>query len=101
MVEHKKYDLYGFRIKPKKNRSISVDNVNKKKTFTLIGLILFFIFILVILFTSLISSYIAWYCYANDLYQIRIVKTILAFIFSYLYIPYFILMRIILKKPCL
>ena len=101
MVEHKKYDLYGFRIKPKKKSYNKNDNINRKKTFTLVGLIFFFIFILVILFTSLISGYIAWYCYANDLYKIRVIKTILAFIFSYLYLPYFILMRIILKTPCL
>lgn len=101
MVEHKKYDLYGFRIKPKKRSYTKQDNIDRKKTFTIVGMLFFFIFILVILFTSMISSYIAWYCYANDIFNIRVVKTILAFIFSYLYLPYFILMRIILKKPCL
>ena len=103
MELNKKYDRYGFRIKPKKNNiKTSFNNLNStRNTFTILGLIMFFIFSLIFIFMMYISGYIAWYCYANDLPKFRIFKTILASLFCYLYLPYFVFMRIILKVPCL
>lgn len=102
MENHKKYDSYGFRIKPKKNVSKKVDEYQTtKKSIGIFTLILIFICLLVGLFLMSIAGYISWYCYANDLRYIRIGKTILASIFFYLYIPYFIFLRVVLKSPCL
>ena len=102
-MSNKKYDKYGFRKKPKvkaKNESKNKYD-NLKQTFTIIGLIGFFIFGVVTILMMFVSGFIAWNCYANDLHQIRLIKTFLAIIFCYLYIPYFIFLRIVLKSPCL
>jgi cytochrome b subunit of formate dehydrogenase len=105
-MNHKKYDIYGFRIKPKKSKNIySKNNIDKyketKKTFTILGLVCLFIFILFCIFLALLSGYISWNCYANDLKNIRIIKTIFAVLFFYFYLPYFVVLRIFLKVPCL
>ena len=102
-MENRKFDRYGFRIKPKKNNILSVNNNldTTKKTFTILGIIMILIFSLIFIFMMFISGYISWNCYANDLRQFRLIKTALAVIFCYLYLPYFIFMRIILRVPCL
>ena len=101
MVQHNKYDSYGFRIKPKKNNGNSSSNNTSNKSYSIIGLVVTFILLLICFLLMLISGYISWFCYANDLPSIRLLKTILAAIFFYLYLPYFIFLRIILKTPCL
>ena len=47
-----------------------------------------------------LSGYIAWQCYAIDLTPVRVFKTVLACIFSYAYLAYFFVLRIILRVPC-
>ena len=101
MVQHNKYDSYGFRIKPKKTNNNNSTNNDSNKKYSIIGLVITFILLLVCFALMLMSGYIAWYCYANDLPSIRVLKSLLAAIFFYLYLPYFIFLRIILKTPCL
>lgn len=100
---HKKYDIYGFRIKPKSDNISNMTNLshNTKKSIGNWGLILgFMVFFFIVLFAC-ISAYIAWYCYANDLMEFRIAKTFLATMFFYLYLPYFVFLRVFMKVPCL
>ena len=99
-----KYDDYGFRVEPvnnnppdelKKNQETNI--TNKKKTiYTTIAIILFILFIL----SCFLAGFIAWNCYSNNLTSIRFAKTVISTIFPYLYLPYFFLLRVILKQPC-
>lgn len=95
----KKYDEYGFRVNPTKQKTNHKDEEAKKLRGIIYTIIIVLLIIICIIGCSL-SGYIAWNCYANNLTAIRVVKTILATIFFYLYIPYFILLRVILKSPC-
>lgn len=101
MTQHKKYDSYGFRIKPKINQNNNTKNKIENSNYSFLGLIITFIVLIGVFTLMLISGYISWNCYANDLPSVRLLKTILASVFFYLYLPYFLFMRIILKTPCL
>ncbi len=95
------YDEYGFRITPKKETPAPTtenpDTTDKKKTiYTAIAIIIFIGSII----GCFLSGFIAWNCYANNLKNVRIVKTILAVLFFYLYLPYFFLLRVVLQQPC-
>jgi hypothetical protein len=98
----KKYDEYGFRINPKKEKKTTSDKLKvsqKEKRGVILTVVIVTIIVICIL-GCFFSGYIAWNCYANNLQTIRVVKTILATIFFYLYIPYFVLLRVVLKVPC-
>ena len=99
------YDEYGFR---NYTPGVSLDDTiintrkqqsnNKKRTiYLVIGGIIFVGFII----SCILSGFIAWNCYANNLTTIRFGKTTIATIFPYLYLPYFFILRVILQQPCL
>ena len=103
-MDDDKYDEYGFRLTPpeRKTKPKNPDRVaqetkkNKKTVYTILAIC----FLVGMIIASLLSGYIAWNCYANNLKNIRIFKTILAMMFSYLYLPYFFLLRVVLQQPC-
>ena len=104
VTKNNKYDEYGFRINPKKDtpkkkpqQVKDQDNKSKRRT---VYLVIGFIILIGCIICSILSGFIAWNCYANNLKQIRIFKTILASIFFYLYLPYFFLLRVILQQGC-
>lgn len=95
------YDEYGFRITPKKETPVSTtenpDTTDKKKTiYTAIGIMI----VVGSIIGCFLAGFISWNCYANNLKNVRIVKTILAVLFFYLYLPYFFLLRVVLQQPC-
>lgn len=101
---NKKYDEYGFRTPPSKGKT-KPKNPDRKgeatqKSKKTVGIIIGICFLVGIIIVSIFSGFIAWNCYANNLKNIRIIKTILATIFFYLYLPYFFLLRVILQQPC-
>ena len=99
-MDHNKYDIYGFRTKPKK-RNYSNKRPKKTSSWRIFTIILICFFVMIGLVLSGLSAYISWNCYANDLHNIRVIKTVLSTVFFYLYLPYFYFKRIILKVPCL
>ncbi len=97
------YDEYGFPITPKEETPkptplpVTTSSGNSKKTMYMMFGLIFFVILLAL---GLLSGFIAWNCYANNLTKIRIIKTILATLFFYLYLPYFFLLRVILQQAC-
>jgi heme/copper-type cytochrome/quinol oxidase subunit 2 len=97
----KKYDEYGFRINPKKKiNKKDRSKIEKNASRGIIYTVIIVLIIIICFIASFFSGYIAWNCYANNLKTIRVIKTILAAIFFYMYLPYFILLRVVLKVPC-
>ncbi len=94
------YDEYGFRITPKKETSTITENPNttdrKKTIYTAIAICI----LIGLIVGCFLAGFVAWNCYANNLKNVRIVKTILAVLFFYLYLPYFFLLRVVLQQPC-
>ena len=78
----KKYDEYGFRINPTKKKTTTKDEEASRVRGIIYVIIIVFV-ILLCVFGCSISGYIAWNCYANNLKPIRVIKTILATVFSF------------------
>ena len=98
------FDIYGFRINPSTHNTIDKDKFYIKEVYNKRKIILIVISILLViiyLLSCIFSAFIAWNCYRIDLNYVRIFKTIIAFWFPYIYLPYIFLLRVILKQPCL
>ena len=101
-----KYDAYGFRITPKtlpttpppSYTETTEERLSKgKKRFKTVMFIFGGIALVV---AALLSGFIAWNCYANDLHLIRLCKTLAAFVFGIPYLCYFFILRVVLQVPC-
>lgn len=102
--KNNKYDEYGFRIQPTKTvvkpTTSTTEQEKNAKNRKIIFIIIAIIVGIAIICGSILSGFIAWNCYGDNLKYVRIVKTVLAVCFSYLYLPYFFILRVILKQPC-
>ena len=93
-----KHDEYGFLINPSKsyNQPLPEDTSSKSNNWGIFILIVIILYVL----SMFLAGFISWNCYAIDLYPVRVTKTILASIFSYPYLAYFFILRVLLKVPC-
>ncbi len=93
-----KTDSYGFPNEPE-NTNVSEGDIPRKSHVSVKGILLG-CFIVFYIISVILSGYLAWHCYAVDLKLVRVFKTVLACIFSYLFLAYFFVLRVLLKVPC-